>query len=126
RHIDEIALGRMSVLPIDGIAGRIYKTFELAKGLCQHRGVVFLVDDPIVPRVALQQRSCEAVVPEASPALPADGLGYAAVVLTGDPPLEAGNDVRVAGLAELHHDPAPAHFMRNRAGGARAGKGVKD
>ena len=34
--------------------------------------------------------------------------------------------MRVAVLAEFHHDPATAHLVRDRAGGAGAGERVED
>src|SRR5207244_348824 len=35
------------------------------------------------------------------------------------------HDVRLRMSAQLDHDPAPAHFVRHRAGGAAAGEGVE-
>jgi ribosomal protein S5 len=40
--------------------------------------------------------------------------------------LQARNDVGVAMLAQLHHDPAAAHLVGDGAGGAGAGEGVED
>ena len=40
--------------------------------------------------------------------------------------LKPGNDVRVAMLAQLHHDPAPSHLVRDRAGRAGTGEGIEN
>ena len=77
--VDEIALGRMPVLPVDRVARRIGEALQLAQRLGQHRGVVLLVDDPVAPLVLLQQRRREPVVAETAAALPAHRLGDAAL-----------------------------------------------
>ena len=70
------------------------------------------------PFVLSQQRGGELEVAEAAAALPADRLGDAAGVLAVDDLLQTRNDVSVAVLAQLDHDPAAAHFVRDRAGRA--------
>ena len=40
--------------------------------------------------------------------------------------LQARNDVRVAVLAQFDHDPAAAHLVGDRAGGAGASEGVEN
>jgi hypothetical protein len=50
----------------------------------------------------------------------------AAGVIAVDDFLQAWNDVGVAVLAELDHDPAAAHLVGDGAGGAGAGEGVED
>ena len=102
------------------------KPFQLAQRLGQHGGVVFLVDDPVAPLVLFQQRRREAVVAEAAAAFPVHGLRDAAGVFAVDDLFQARNDVRVAVLAQLHHDPAAAHLVGHRAGGAGTGEGVED
>ena len=82
--------------------------------------------DPVAPLVLFQQRRRQAVVAETAAALPVDGLGDAAGVFAVDHLFQPGDDVGVAVLAQLHHDPAAAHFVGHRAGGAGAGEGVED
>jgi len=53
-------------------------------------------------------------------------LRNAASVLAVDDFFEARNDVGVAVLAQLDHDPASPNFVRDRAGGAGTGEGVED
>ncbi len=58
--------------------------------------------------------------------MPTDGLADSALVGAVDDLLQARDDVRMAVFAQLDHDPAPAHLVRDSAGGAGAGKGVED
>ena len=53
-------------------------------------------------------------------------LEHAARVLAVDDLLQTRDDVRVTVLAELDHDPTPAHLVRDGAGRAGAGKGVEN
>jgi hypothetical protein len=48
------------------------------------------------------------------------------LVLPVDDLFQARDDVRVAVLAQLDHDPAAAHFVGDGAGGAGTGEGVED
>jgi hypothetical protein len=125
-HIDEIALGGMAVLPIHRIRRRIAEALQLAQRLGQHGGVVVVVDDPVAPLVLFQQRRRQAVVAEAATALPAHCFGNAAGVFAVDDLLQARNDMRMTVLAQLDHDPAPAHLVGDGASGAGAGEGVED
>ena len=116
----------MAVLPPQRLAGRIGKALQLAHGRRQHGRVVRGVDDQIAPAVGGQQRGGQFVIAKAAAALPARGLRHPAGVLPVDDLLQARNDVRVAVLAQLHHDPAAAHFVSDGAGGAGTGEGVQD
>jgi hypothetical protein len=58
--------------------------------------------------------------------LPIHGLADAALVLAVDDFFQAWNDVGVAVLAQLDHDPAAAHLAGHGAGGTGTGKGVED
>jgi len=68
----------------------------------------------------------QAIIAETAAAFPVDRIGDATLVFVIDHFLEAGDDVRVAVLAKLDHDPAAAHFVGNGAGGAGTGEGVED
>ena len=124
--VDEVGLGAVAVLPVHIGAGREGEAFQLGHRRGQHLGVVFLVDHPLAEAVLLQQAGRQAVVAEAAAALPAGGLGDAAGIFAVDDLLQARNDVGVAVLAQLDHDPAAAHLVGDGAGGAGASKGVED
>ena len=55
-----------------------------------------------------------------------DGFGDAARVLAVDDLVQPRDDMRMAVLAELDHDPAAAHLVRDGAGGAGAGEGIEN
>jgi hypothetical protein len=124
--VDEVVLGALAVLPVVRVAGCVGEAFQLADRCRQHFGVVVLVDDPLAPAVLLQQAGGEAVVAEAAAALANSRLADAALVLAVDDLFQARNDVRVAVLAQLDHDPAAAHLVGDGAGGAGTGEGVED
>ena len=54
-QIQVVSLGGAALLPVDGIAGRILKAFQLAAGFSEHRGIEFLADHPLTPLVLFQQ-----------------------------------------------------------------------
>jgi hypothetical protein len=83
------------------------------------------VDDRILPLVLDDQRRSKLVVAEPAAALPVDGLADPALVVAVYHLLHARNDVSVAVLTEFNHDPTTAHFLGDRAGRARTGKGVE-
>ena len=112
--------------PVMRLGRRVGEAHQLAHGLGQHRGVELAADHPIVPAVLFQQRRGEAVVAEAAAALPADGLGDAAGIVAVDHLLQARDDVGVAVLAQLDHDPASPHLVGDGAGGAGTGEGVEN
>ena len=85
-----------------------------------------LGDDPVAEAIFFQQRRREAVIPEPAAALPIDCLCDATLVFAVDDLLEARDDMGMAMLAQLHHDPAPAHLVGNRPGRARTGEGIED
>ncbi len=66
------------------------------------------------------------IVAEAAAAFPADGLRDAAGIFAVDHFLQARNDMGVAVLAQLHHDPAATHLVGDCTGGAGASEGVED
>ena len=125
-HVNEILLRGVAVLPIDRIAGRIGESLQLAQGLRKHGGIVVFVDHPVAPLVLFQQGWRQAVVTESAAPFPVDGLCDAAGILAVDDFFQAGDDVGVAVLAQLHHDPAAAHLVGDSAGGARTGERVED
>ena len=47
-------------------------------------------------------------------------------ILAVDDLFQTRNDVRVAVLAQFHHDPAPPHLVGDCAGRAGTGEGVED
>src|SRR5882724_11117539 len=79
-HIDEVALCRMTMLPIDCITRLIDEPLQLAHRLSQPGRVEFFADDPVSPFVLLQQRRCKAEIAEPAAAIPANGLCDAAGV----------------------------------------------
>ena len=73
RHVgdvEEIALGRMAVLPEDRVARRVGEALQLANRLGKHGGVVVLADDPVAPLVLLKEGRGEVVVAEAAATFP--------------------------------------------------------
>ena len=72
RDINEIALAGMAVLPPLNFGWCVGKTFQLSKRLGQLCGVVFRVDDRIVPAVVDDQAGSETIVTEATATLPAN------------------------------------------------------
>ena len=66
--------------------------------------------------VLLKQRRGQVVIAEPAAALPLHGLGDTAGIFAVDYLPEPRNDVRVAVLAELDHDPAAAHLLSHGAG----------
>jgi len=61
-----------------------------------------------------------------SAALPVDGFGNAAFIFSVDDLLHARNDVRVAVIAKLNHDPATTYLLGDCAGSSGTGERVKD
>ena len=79
---------------------------------------------PDVPFL-VERRGAEPVEAKPAPALPADGLGDAAL-LAFDDLAQARRAVGDGVLAHLDADVAPAHLVRNGSGGAGAEEGVED
>src|SRR5215813_15252552 len=113
------------MLPIDCIARSVGETFELTHRFSQHLRFILPVDDAVVPFIFIQQRWCKHEVTEPSSTLPSDSLCHSTLINCIDDSPQTWNDVRVAMLSQLDHNPAATHFMGYRAGGARAGKGVQ-
>ncbi len=122
--VEEVALAGMAVLPPVRFRRGVGEAFQFAQGFGELGGVVVGVDHRVAPAVFDDQRRGQAVVTEAAAALPVHGLGDAAGVLAVDDFLQARDDVGVAVLAQLHHDPAAPHLVCHGAGGAGAGEGV--
>src|SRR5687768_15431365 len=70
RHVNEITLCGASVLPVHNVARFVYKAFQLADSLGQHRGVIRFIDHPVTPFVSFQKRRCKSVVSETTSAFP--------------------------------------------------------
>ncbi len=66
------------------------------------------------------------VVAETAAALPGRRFTNTALIFAVDDFLQARNDVGVAVLAQLDHDPAATHLVGDGAGGAGTGEGVED
>ncbi len=49
--VDEVALGGVALLPVEGFGWGVGEAFEFAQGFGEHFGVVGFVDDPVVPLV---------------------------------------------------------------------------
>ena len=124
--VDEVVFRARAVLPVVRVAGGVGEALQLADRRRQHFGVVVFVDDPLAPAVLLQQAGGEAIIAEAAAAFPIHGLADATLVVAVDDLFQARNDVRVAVLTQLDHDPAAAHFVGDGAGGAGTGEGVED
>ncbi len=116
----------MPVLPPLRFGRRVGKAFQLAQRLGEMRGVVLGIDDRVAPAVIDDQAGRKLVVAETAAALPIHCLADAALVFTVDDLLQARNDMSVAVVSQFDHDPAAAHFVRDCAGGAGTGEGVKD
>ena len=123
-YVDEVTFCGVAVLPEESIAWGIGEAVEFADGFGEHGRVVAAANDPVAPRVLLQERRGEAVVAEASAALPVDRFGDAPFIFAVDDFFEPGDYVGVAVLAEFDHDPTSAHLMGDSAGGAGTGEGV--
>ena len=106
--------------------GENWSYAKLSERLGEHGGVVGLVDDPVAPLVLFQERRGEVVVAEAAAPLPTHALRDAAGVLAVDHLLQTRDDVGVAVLAQLYHDPAPPHLVGNGTSGSGPGEGVED
>jgi hypothetical protein len=117
----------MAVLPPVGFRRRVAEAFQLGQRLGQLRGVVLGIDDRVAPAVVDDQAGREPVIAESRRRLASSRPAVMPpCVLAVDDLLQARNDVRMAMLAQLHHDPAAAHFVGHGAGGAGAGEGVED
>src|SRR6266850_4641644 len=81
-HIDEVALCRMTMLPIDGVTRLIDEPLQLAHRLSQHLSIVGFVDNPVVPFVLFQERWRKVKVAEPATAFPADSFGDSTLVST--------------------------------------------
>src|ERR1035437_8138721 len=114
RYINEVGFGGAALLPVE-IAGGVLKAHDLAHGLGQHGRVVLLADDEVVEAILFKQCWSDVVVAETAAALPLNGIGDAAFVFTVNDLLHARNDVCMAMLAQLNHDPAAAHLVGNCA-----------
>src|SRR6266704_3844035 len=114
------------MLPVNRVARHVCKTFELAHSLCEHRGVEFPTDDPIAPLVLFQEGRSQPVVTETATAFPAHGFCDTARVLAINHLLESRDYVRVAMLAQLHHDPPPPHLVSDRTGRAGTSERVEN
>ncbi len=125
-HIKKIPFRGIAMLPIDGIAGRVSETLQLAERLSQHGSVVGFVDDPVPPLVFFQKRRREAIVAETAPAFPVDRLGNAARIFAVNDFFQTRNDMRVAMLTQLYHDPAAAHLVGDCPGCAGPGERIED
>src|SRR5690606_18070266 len=87
-HVDEIAFGGITVLPIDRVARSVDETLQLAYRLSQHGRIKLLADNPVAPLVLFQQRRREAVITETTATFPADRFRDAARVFAIDYLLE--------------------------------------
>src|SRR4051812_47001113 len=112
----------MPVLPELRVAGGVREAFELAQGFSQLFGLLLLADDQVAEGVLLQERRGERVVTEASAALPAHALCNAAEIGAVDELRETGDDVGVAVVPDLHHDPATTHLVSDGTGCSRTGE----
>jgi len=114
------------VLPPLHLGRRVSKAFQLAQGFGQLRSVVFGIDDRIAPAVVDDQAGRKAVITKTATALPVCTCRDAALVFTVDDLFETRDDVRMAMLAQLDHDPAATHFVGDCAGRAGTGEGIQD
>lgn len=124
--VDKIALAGKPVPPPMRFRRRIAETLKLAQRFGQHRRVVFGIDHRVSPTVVNDQRRRQFVVAETAAALPVHGFADAAGIVAVDNFFQARDDMGMAVLAQLDHDPAAAHFVRNCTGGTGAGEGVED
>ena len=69
-HVDEVALGRVTVIPEDFAVRRVAEAFELAHRLGEHLRLVLLADDPVAPLVLLKERGRELEEAEATTTFP--------------------------------------------------------
>ncbi|MBT9137293.1 MAG: hypothetical protein DDT34_02381 [Firmicutes bacterium] len=120
-YADEIALAGIAEFPPIDFRWRVSKAFELAQRFCKLNRVVVRVNDGIAPTVVHDQAGSELVVTKAAATAPVHRLADAV-----DDLLQARDDVGVAVLAQLHHDPAAAHLVGDCAGGAGAGEGIEN
>ena len=114
------------MLPPVDFRWRIVKPFQLAQSLRQLRRIIVRIDNRIPPTVIHNQRRREAVVTKTAAALPIHRPGNTALVFTVDDLLQTRNDMRMTMLAQFHHNPAPPHFVRDCAGSAGTGEGIKN
>src|SRR3989338_678963 len=110
-YINEIAFSGMTMLPINGIAWCILKTFKLAKGFGQHRRIEFFADNPIIPFVFLKKRGRELVITEPAAAFPTNFFSNASLVFAINYFFESRNNMRMAMFSQLNHNPSTSHFM---------------
>src|SRR5258708_37087531 len=115
----------MTLVAVDRIARRVVESFELAHSLSEHYGVVILIDNPVAPLVLFQKRWRQPVITKPAAALPIDCLADSTLIGSVYHLPQARNDVRVNVLAQLDHDPASAHLLRNGAGCAGASQRIK-
>src|SRR6516225_4568311 len=97
--------------PVVGVAWRVCEALKLAHGFGKHRGVVLFADHPVSEFVPLQHRRCQPPIAESPAALPAHRIGDATSILSVDYLLQTRDDVRLAMIAKLDHDPAAAHLV---------------
>ena len=74
--------------------------------------------------IGIENRIAHGVKSEPAAALPVHGLADTAMILAVDDFFQARNNVRMAVLAQLDHDPATAHLVRDSAGGTGAGERI--
>jgi hypothetical protein len=120
RHIDEIELRRVAMLPIDRIARGIDEAFQFAHHFRDYGSIIVLVNNPVTPFVFFQQGRRQPEVTKSPSPFPANSLCDPTCISAINDLLQAWNDMRMAMLAQLDHDPASAHLMGHRTRGARA------
>ena len=116
--VEVVVFAGMAVLPPQGRRRLVGEAFQFRHRFSQHFRVVVGVDDVVAPAVMHNQGRREAVVAETAAALPVHRFADAALVRAVDDLAQAGDNMRMAVLAQLHHDPAPPHLVGNRAGSA--------
>ena len=125
-NVNEIALAGMPVLPPLRFGRRVGKALQLAQRLSEMCRVVFGIDDRVPPAIVDDQAGRKLVIAEAATALPMHRLCDAALVHAVDDFLHAWDDVGVAMLAQLDHDPASAHLVCNCSSSAGTSEGIED
>ena len=110
----------------------IFEILDFADGFDEHLLIVSRVNcvNRMIFRRKLfitnKERFGKVIIFKPATAFPINGFWYTALVSAVNDFFHSRNDMRVAVLAKLAHDPTATHFMGYGAGCAGTGEGIKD
>src|SRR5208282_1986537 len=103
----------MAVLPIKRITGSVLESLQLTQRLGEHWGIELSIYYPIAPSVLFEQRRRKMKILKSATATPRQEFRHPSGVISVDHLVQAWNDMRVAMLSELDHNPSTSPISQS-------------